>query len=61
MPRACALTCLHAQTISDEVLTSIQVEEVRGIPRSANGKMRSVVNLCGDLLPSALQYGKLQI
>lgn len=41
-------------------VVAIQVEEVRGIPRSANGKMRSVVNLCNNLLPNALQYGKLQ-
>lgn len=57
----------HARQIVQQMrsrlgeVVAIQVEEVRGIPRSANGKMRSVVNLCGDLLPSALQYGKLQI
>jgi phenylacetate-CoA ligase len=34
----------------------IRVEEVRTIPRSANGKMRPVVNLCRDLLPSTLLY-----
>jgi hypothetical protein len=39
-------------------VVAIQVEEVRGIPRSANGKMRSVVNLCDNLLPNALRYGK---
>jgi phenylacetate-CoA ligase len=57
----------HARQIVQQMrsrlgeVVAIQVEEVRGIPRSANGKMRSVVNLCGDLLPSDLQYGKLQI
>jgi phenylacetate-CoA ligase len=35
---------------------AIRVEEVESIPRSSNGKMRSVVNLCSDLLPKALRY-----
>jgi len=35
---------------------AIRIEEVEDIPRSTNGKMRSVVNLCPDLLPKALRY-----
>lgn len=34
----------------------IRVEQVEHIPRSANGKMRPVVNLCGDQLPPSLRY-----
>jgi phenylacetate-coenzyme A ligase PaaK-like adenylate-forming protein len=57
----------HARQIVQQMrsrlgeVVAIQVEEVRGIPRSANGKMRSVINLCGGLLPCALRYDKLQI
>lgn len=36
-------------------LITIQLEEVEGLPRSANGKLRTVVNLCSDLLPSGLR------
>jgi phenylacetate-CoA ligase len=39
-------------------ITVIRVEEVHTIPRSANGKMRPVVNLCRGLLPSALEYAR---
>ncbi len=34
---------------------TIRLEEVENLPRSANGKLRTVVNLCNDLLPSTLQ------
>jgi phenylacetate-CoA ligase len=37
-------------------IVRIDVEEVQSIPRSANGKMRPVVNLCQDLLPAHLRY-----
>lgn len=37
-------------------IVAISVEEVANLPRSANGKMRPVVNLCPDLLPAALHY-----
>jgi len=33
----------------------IRLEEVESIPRAPNGKLRAVVNLCNDLLPSAFQ------
>lgn len=55
----------HARQIVEQMrsklgeVVTIDVEEVRSIPRSANGKMRPVVNLCGDLLPRSLQYDKL--
>jgi|HubBroStandDraft_4_1064222.scaffolds.fasta_scaffold00518_7 phenylacetate-CoA ligase len=39
-------------------VVSIDVEEVREIPRSANGKFRPVVNLCREALPSAIQYAE---
>ena len=34
---------------------TIRVEEVESLPRSANGKLRTVVNLANELLPSALR------
>jgi phenylacetate-CoA ligase len=36
---------------------NIQVEEVGFIPRSANGKMRPVINMCSNQLPQPLRYG----
>lgn len=36
-------------------LVEILLEEVDSLPRSANGKLRAVVNLRNDLLPSALR------
>jgi phenylacetate-CoA ligase len=39
-------------------VVAIHVEEVREIPRSANGKMRPVVNLCSKAMPSAMQYAE---
>jgi phenylacetate-CoA ligase len=36
----------------------IELEEVNAIPRSANGKMRPVVNLCRHLLPKEMQYSE---
>lgn len=33
----------------------LRVERVESLPRSASGKLRAVVNLCSDLLPSALR------
>jgi len=53
----------HARKIVQELrskvgqFVAIEVEEVSVIPRSANGKMRPVVNLCLNVLPSAFQYG----
>ncbi|MGC1485366.1 MAG: hypothetical protein WA789_16355 [Candidatus Acidiferrum sp.] len=52
----------HSGKILDEMrnrlghIVAIDVEEVREIPRSANGKMRPVVNLCREVMPSAMQY-----
>jgi phenylacetate-CoA ligase len=52
----------HAEKIVEEMRARlgrsavIAVEEVDSIPRSANGKMRPVVNLCKDLLPDPLRY-----
>jgi phenylacetate-CoA ligase len=54
----------HSEKIVEEMrkrlgqVVSIDVEEVREIPRSANGKMRPVVNLCREALPSAMQYSE---
>jgi phenylacetate-CoA ligase len=36
-------------------LVTIRVEEVESLPRSANGKLRTVVKLCNNLLPRAFQ------
>ncbi len=50
----------HADKVVKEMrrrlgqIISIEVEEVQMIPRTANGKMRPVVNLCRDLVPSRL-------
>lgn len=52
----------HADKVVEEMRKKlgdrmvIRIEEVENIPRSTNGKMRSVVNLCPDLLPKALRY-----
>ena len=52
----------HADKVVEEMrkklghMIAIRVEEVESIPRSVNGKMRSVVNLCSDLVPKALRY-----
>jgi phenylacetate-CoA ligase len=52
----------HADAIVKEMrkrlgqMIKIRVEEVDAIPRSANGKMRPVVNLCSDALPSSFRY-----
>lgn len=52
----------HAEKVVEELRARlgnsvvILVEEVDRIPRSANGKMRAVVNLCKDLLPDPLRY-----
>ena len=51
----------HANTVIEEMrrklgdLVTIRLEEAESLPRSANGKLRAVVNLCSDLLPSAMQ------
>ena len=51
----------HAARILEEMrnklgrLVSIQLEEVESLPRSANGKLRAVVNLCSNLVPGALR------
>jgi phenylacetate-CoA ligase len=42
-------------------VVEIQVEEATSIPRSANGKMRPVINLCTDLLPKSLRYSDAEI
>jgi phenylacetate-coenzyme A ligase PaaK-like adenylate-forming protein len=42
-------------------VVEIQVEEATAIPRSANGKMRPVINLCSDLLPKSLRYSEAAI
>jgi acyl-coenzyme A synthetase/AMP-(fatty) acid ligase len=34
-------------------LVTIRVEEVERIPRTANGKLRSVINLCPELVTTA--------
>ncbi|MDH3443513.1 MAG: hypothetical protein OEN50_06280 [Deltaproteobacteria bacterium] len=36
----------------------IEVEEIEQIPRSANGKMRAVINLCRGSLPQSLRYSE---
>jgi phenylacetate-CoA ligase len=52
----------HSERIVEEMrkrlgpMVTIQVEEVHEIPRSANGKMRPVVNLSRKVLPSTMQY-----
>jgi len=42
-------------------VVTIRVEEVQTIPRSANGKMRPVINLCKDLLPQTLRYAEVEL
>ena len=42
-------------------VVTIRVEEVQSIPRSANGKMRPVINLCKDLLPQTLRYAEVEL
>lgn len=39
-------------------IVEIRVEEVESIPRSANGKMRPVINLCKDQVPQAFLYSR---
>ena len=52
----------HAGLVIEEMrrrlgqVVDIQVEEVAVIPRTANGKMRPVVNLCSAQLPPPLRY-----
>lgn len=52
----------HADLVVEEMrkrlgqVVDIQIEEVRQIPRSANGKMRPVINMCSDNLPQPLRY-----
>lgn len=52
----------HADLVLEELrrrlgtVVDIRVEETKTIPRSANGKMRPVVNLCKDSLPQPLRY-----
>jgi phenylacetate-CoA ligase len=52
----------HAERVIQEMRKKlgptvvIRIEEVEDIPRSTNGKMRPVVNLCPELLPSTLRY-----
>ena len=55
----------HASLVVGELrkrlgtVVDIQVEETHCIPRSANGKMRPVINLCKNLLPAELRYSEL--
>jgi phenylacetate-CoA ligase len=52
----------HAELVVKEMrkrlgdVVRIDIDQVDMIERSANGKMRPVVNLCGDQLPAALRY-----
>jgi phenylacetate-CoA ligase len=52
----------HAELVVEEMrkrlgyVVTIQVQEVEQIPRSANGKMHPVINMCSDMLPKALRY-----
>jgi phenylacetate-CoA ligase len=52
----------HAERIVTEIrkrlgeLVTIQVEETQHIPRSINGKMRPVINLCSDLAPTVARH-----
>jgi len=54
----------HADLVIEELrkrlgtVVQIRVEEIGVIPRSANGKMRPVINLCKDLLPLPLRYSE---
>ncbi len=51
----------HADLVTEELrkrlgsVVEIRVEETGVIPRSANGKMRPVINLCKDLVPQPLR------
>ena len=53
----------HASLVVEEMrkrlghVVAIDVEELKQIPRSANGKMRPVINMCSDMLPQTLRYG----
>jgi phenylacetate-CoA ligase len=42
-------------------IVQIEIEEVGRIERTANGKMRPVVNLCRDLLPQPLRYAESEM
>ena len=52
----------HAHLVVEEMrkrlgqVVCIQTEEVEQIPRSANGKMRPVINMCNEALPPSLRY-----
>lgn len=54
----------HADRVVKEMrrklgdLVTLRVEEVESIPRSANGKLRAVINLCTELLPSTFSRNK---
>ena len=37
-------------------VVAIRIEEVKQIPRTANGKIRPVINMCSDDLPNHLRY-----
>lgn len=52
----------HATLVVSEIrkrlgrVVEIEVEEVAQIDRTVNGKMRPVINMCGDRLPQSLRY-----
>ena len=56
----------HADMVVEEMrkrlgqMVEIRVQEVDSIPRSANGKMRPVINLCKEQLPQVLRYSEPQ-
>ncbi|HEU5335835.1 MAG TPA: hypothetical protein VFU27_07725, partial [Terriglobales bacterium] len=62
VPDRCRYQPEHAARIVSQMrdrlgeMVEISVEEVASLPRSANGKMRPVVNACKDLLPAAFHY-----
>lgn len=42
-------------------VVNIDVEEVSHIPRSANGKMRPVINICSEILPKPFRYSEILV
>ena len=54
----------HAAPVVSEMrkrlgqVVEIELKRLDHIPRSANGKMRLVINTCGDRLPQSLRYSR---
>jgi phenylacetate-CoA ligase len=54
----------HADLVVKEMrkrlghVVTIDVEQVTQIPRSENGKMRPVINMCSEILPQPLRYSE---